>query len=1320
MTAYEAASEMTTTTHHSHHHFNHFNETATNNYYNSKTILDEKLKVTTTINNTNTNNNQYLPQSPSFMCLTPTSNSSTASVNSNKPSSNETVTATVQSNNNNNQVVSVQQSEISNVDKYETFKQKKENDLFNQRLLEFHKHRNINSPLISWPTLNGKPIDLYKLYTKVVSLGGWERVCEKEKWLDVGIELDENLFATCTMGAHALKIIYIRYLSSFEKVVQSLSLTQPGINVLKPTQFESNVLNLYLNNLNSSQISLLLNGNNPNGSTGSLSISSSSANLYHKITSNRLADLNDDIGDESNHRRRFSYLIDSTQMSYNYNQHSTMNFQDDSIQINKNQLTFNPYEKIEISLLSGLANDVDFSFNTLLLLSSDDNNMFRVYSSQHLIDLMLAHLGFFGLNDKFKYQNLYDNVWYANSSTLTSKDINYFLNNEENTDDRTLKRYFKQFWHNIIQITNDLNQSEQKLFKSLLPKLNNESYFDSLPSQDLMSLRDHYDSENQMYKVEFRRIEQCMVVLNNLSFEDTNADYMANKCPTLIEFLTMCLFSTNDDIKKHSLDIFVNISRKLKLKKLTKQHQFLVLKSIQHLIMGDQSIRLSIVQPGTIMRSISIDRIDLIRGLEILTKLCCQQISLTDMEDFSNEKLLSVYELDDDNSCLFLESLVPSFEQLLLVPDVLVTINTLECLYSLTQNSDPICNLIVNNIENSSSSLISLLVNILTLDMSHFGIEINNNNNNGLKIYKTIPPNGLAINSNNNNNNSNLNQQQIINNQNIQNKSTTLLQQTLNNQLQDKLARSSQNNNLALYSNKNSNNNSQEQDAKNVLCNWLITCFQADQKSELSKTQLYPYYQQIAKMNNWSVLPIPTFFDILNATFPNLKYDDTTNKILGLKLVLNVKQQLQLKQQQLQQQQQKHSINVTVNPIETQNKLTHVPPPSISTQPPQHSSTTEPLLSPPPSVSINIQVPSIPLLTPPTPPVTGNGSAPNTIVETDKNNEIKMNGDLANHKEDEIINNIDSKINKINKSTLAVNGFNKEETKLTNGDINNHDENSQSSTYSTASSTTSSLLITKADDLNTGLPSSSSNNNEDANKKRKQDEVKSEDIEMNHNEENDEKENKSLDDKNNQIKKLKDENISNAIQNSNQNGPLNQESATNSPSLIQQPMQSYVAAPATNLINALKSNTPINGMVNQQHPYPVEQTGEYMCEWNNCRKFFPTSKAVYNHVCKYHLLSNNELVNSGGDGTGSLCLWSQCDQIKRQKWSLVNHLQEKHCNENVLRSAIVLRKRGITNTLVNQQNSTPTMLNINKDAALFAIKRNQILRREDFMVSFFD
>ena len=54
---------------------------------------------------------------------------------------------------------------------------------------------------------------------------------------------------------------------------------------------------------------------------------------------------------------------------------------------------------------------------------------------------------------------------------------------------------------------------------------------------------------------------------------------------------------------------------------------------------------------------------------------------------------------------------------------------------------------------------------------------------------------------------------------------------------------------------------------------------------------------------------------------------------------------------------------------------------------------------------------------------------------------------------------------------------------------------------------------------------------------------------------------------------------------------------------------------------------------------------------------FPTAKAVYNHVCKYHLSEQLQMTETISENSGLSCLWSFCDQIKRQKWSLVNHLQ---------------------------------------------------------------
>ncbi len=112
------------------------------------------------------------------------------------------------------------------------------------------------------------------------------------------------------------------------------------------------------------------------------------------------------------------------------------------------------------------------------------------------------------------------------------------------------------------------------------------------------------------------------------------------------------------------------------------------------------------------------------------------------------------------------------------------------------------------------------------------------------------------------------------------------------------------------------------------------------------------------------------------------------------------------------------------------------------------------------------------------------------------------------------------------------------------------------------------------------------------------------------------------------------------------------------------------------------------------------------------RRSFRSAQAVYNHVCKFHLLSE-------GPASGSLlCLWSTCnDRLRRQKWSLVNHLQERHCTENALRAAIVARKQGLILSS-SSANTAPVVTNPNliKEAAMFAIQRHQTKRIEDFIV----
>ena len=285
---------------------------------------------------------------------------------------------------------------------------------------------------------------------------------------------------------------------------------------------------------------------------------------------------------------------------------------------------------------------------------------------------------------------------------------------------------------------------------------------------------------------EYRRIEQVMITLNNLSFEESNAEFMANKSPTLIEFLIMCTYCSESQIelRKHALDILTNLSRKLKLSKMSESHKSLLLISLSHLIIGQDNQ--------------TPERLDIIRGLEILTKLCSQPVDPIEKEDYTNEKLLAEYIEDEEkslNQSFVLDKIIKRLEELLSYQDVFILMHSLECLYHMSQFSEPISDLIVKS---SSSKIIQMLMNFLTVDMSHFGVPQNQSekkvSNGPMKIFKVMS-NSAPLTSNTNivaqpqtpqtnsvvNScaSSTQNSPVVVK---VNNNSASLLQQTLNNQ----------------------------------------------------------------------------------------------------------------------------------------------------------------------------------------------------------------------------------------------------------------------------------------------------------------------------------------------------------------------------------------------------------------------------------------------------------------------------------------------------------------------------------------------------------
>jgi hypothetical protein len=1339
----------------------------------------------------------------------------------------------------------------ANENKINSFRLRKEKEEFVQNLIDFHKHKNVNSRLISWPTFNGKPLDLHKLYNKVVSLGGWEKVCEKEQWDDVCMYLDPKLFTACTNGTHAIKLVYIRYLSLFEKVNFTLNSNASGLTNGQIANNYKTTLSIYLDS--AQFISSLNQANQLNGLLNSSS----------QISLNGLVDdKDDDLISALKDKRKFSYLLDGIPLNYSYLQHFSSSMPSSSY------LSFNPYEKLEISLASGLLNEIDFVFNTLLILSSDEAHAFRLYQSPRLIHLMLAHVGHFGSEDKYNLRYLYENVWFKpiqmynlevenelqlEQANATKKLKEIFITNDsgekiihdhnrDNDDDddddddddfddfynkRILKRLKKiakrdyiHFWHESFEL--QLDEYENKDDTRLTNNQQNLNYLKAMLSNLLPKYTsviedtetDHNDlnlfEENESYEVELKRIEQVLVILNNLSFEEENADFMANKCEHLLEFLIMCLYCTKFckrthsssinktpvDLRKYSLDILISISRKLKLKNISESIRNVLLISIVHLMNSSNNS-------------------DIVCAVEILTKLCSQTIEfleVTTSESLTNELLITQFTYLND---FYLNRIVVRFEYLLSMQNVVVILHVLECLYNMSQHNKAMCNIIVNRCAN----LISLLVNYLTVDMSNF--DMMSDEENGLaqlKMYKFT----AAVSSHSSHQHHHHQQHHHSNSQShhhhqhhIQttnqtnttpssNQTKSLLQQTLNNQHSSSLNANSNNNKINSISNhqqqqqiqakSNTPTSSQDaQAARNILQNWLLTCFHGDGTSELSKTQLYPYYQQISKLNNWPVLNIAIFFDILNSTFPNLKYDEPANKIVGLKLILNVKQQLQLRtQMQFQEpsltQNQQLTGSITNSPqlssltvqasrqqAQKEQQINNEPKQSNDEEKQQTDENNRNASPPPPFLSINISAPAIPsILTPPTPPVPvestiQNGSNTDLDNETKKsttndcttininennvenkmndapakevklsngynspketaqveqenvkpaNESIKINGHLStdskeiedtnnennppkqilngNSEHHNHINNHNQIIenNKLSLKTNEENGFNHEnelkrkvneqQDPVLEADVNNlkrvkvnGTEPSSSSTPSSSSSDAQALVIQNSNPTEFQQKSSTLDSQLKAQL--------------------------SSQTTNSQIQTQVAQNLSIT---STQNSQISTTSLL--PSV--QNNNNYSSSNVSSDSSSINSSSAIvNALTNGNSIDQNYNTGDYMCEWNNCRRLFRTSKAVYNHVCKFHLLNSNLF-----DSHGSLCLWSNCDQIKRQKWSLVNHLLEKHCNENVLKTAFICRQRGIVPAI--STNATSTLLNSYKDAAILTIQRHHKVKPEEFVV----
>ncbi|CAB3405424.1 unnamed protein product [Caenorhabditis bovis] len=83
---------------------------------------------------------------------------------------------------------------------------------------------------------------------------------------------------------------------------------------------------------------------------------------------------------------------------------------------------------------------------------------------------------------------------------------------------------------------------------------------------------------------------------------------------------------------------------------------------------------------------------------------------------------------------------------------------------------------------------------------------------------------------------------------------------------------------------------------------------------------------------------------------------------------------------------------------------------------------------------------------------------------------------------------------------------------------------------------------------------------------------------------------------------------------------------------------------------------------------PSSVPTEYMCDWDCCSLYYSTPGHVLKHLSEEHVVEELRL----------LCRWNGCsDPTPRNRWSLVTHIQDAHCNETQLKIAAAKRRDGI-------------------------------------------
>merc|ERR1719319_1618813 len=94
------------------------------------------------------------------------------------------------------------------------------------------------------------------------------------------------------------------------------------------------------------------------------------------------------------------------------------------------------------------------------------------------------------------------------------------------------------------------------------------------------------------------------------------------------------------------------------------------------------------------------------------------------------------------------------------------------------------------------------------------------------------------------------------------------------------------------------------------------------------------------------------------------------------------------------------------------------------------------------------------------------------------------------------------------------------------------------------------------------------------------------------------------------------------------------------------------------------SPTPSPSPPPSQPAIKIDTTKPFLCEWAGCMKAYKTPKEVENHAIAEHCPIGSDDVP---------CLWAHCDGMRRKRFSLMTHLQDRHCHPQLMKLMAVRR-----------------------------------------------